>query len=122
MVTLSTHLHHQALTPLEVSKRSINSICSDSIVACAIDCNDSFNPLGNRSVDNQQIFNIIVSVAAFLAVYVFNNMTRQIQKLEDKVSDLPHSYVQKDDYRADIAEIKSILKQIFEKLDSKADK
>lgn len=78
--------------------------------------------MGNRSVDNQQIFNIIVSVAAFLAVYVFNNMTRQIQKLEDKVNDLPHTYVQKDDCRADIAEIKSILKQIFEKLDSKADK
>ena len=78
--------------------------------------------MGNRSVDNQQIFNIIVSVAAFLAVYVFNNMTRQIQKLEDKVNEMPKEYVQKDDYRSDIAEIKSILKQIFEKLDSKADK
>ena len=78
--------------------------------------------MGVCSVDSQQIFNIIVSIAAFLAVYVFNNMTRQIQKLEDKVNDLPHVYVQKDDYRSDIAEIKSILKQIFEKLDSKADK
>lgn len=112
----------QALTTLEVSKRSVNSIRSDSVAACGIDCNDSIDSLGNRSVDNQQIFNIVVSVAAFLAVYVFNNMTRQIQKLEDKVNDLPHSYVQKDDYRADIAEIKSILKQIFEKLDNKADK
>ncbi len=122
MDTLSIPSQAQALTTLEVSKRSINSICNGCIVACAIDCDGSFNPLGNRSVDNQQIFNVVVSVAAFLAVYVFNNMTRQIQKLEDKVSDLPHSYVQKDDYRADIAEIKSILKQIFEKLDSKADK
>jgi hypothetical protein len=42
--------------------------------------------------------------------------------LEDKVNDLPHSYVAKDDYRADISEIKLILKQIFDKLDGKADK
>jgi hypothetical protein len=110
------------LITLEVSKRSINTIRSNCFASGSIDCDDNLDSVGSSSVDNQQIFNIIVSVAAFLAVYVFNTMTRQIQKLEDKVNDLPHSYVQKDDYRADIAEIKSILKQIFEKLDSKADK
>lgn len=73
-------------------------------------------------MDNQQIFNAVVSIAGFLAVYVINSLTRTIQKLEDKVNDLPHSYVQKDDYRSDIADIKSILKQIFDKLDSKQDK
>jgi hypothetical protein len=73
-------------------------------------------------MDNQQIFNAVISIAGFLAVYVINSATRQIQKLEDKVNDLPHSYVQKDDYRSDIAEIKAILKQIFDKLDSKQDK
>jgi hypothetical protein len=73
-------------------------------------------------MDNQQLFNVVVSIAGFLAVYVLNNLTRTIQKLEDKINDLPHSYVAKDDYRADITEIKSILKQIFDKLDGKADK
>lgn len=73
-------------------------------------------------MDNQQIFNAIFSIAGFLAVYVINSLTRTIQKLEDRVNDLPHSYVQKDDYRSDIADIKSILKQIFDKLDSKQDK
>ena len=73
-------------------------------------------------MDNQQIFNIVVSIAGFLAVYVFNNTTRQIQKLEDKINELPKEYVAKDDYRNDIAEVKDILKQIFNKLDSKADK
>ena len=73
-------------------------------------------------MDNQQLFNLVVSVAGFLAVYVINNLTRTIQKIEDKVSDLPHSYVQKDDYRNDIKEVKDILKQIFDKLDSKQDK
>lgn len=31
-------------------------------------------------------------------------------------------YVQKDDYKADIKEVKDILRQIFDKLDSKQDK
>ena len=73
-------------------------------------------------MDNQQIFNMIVSIAGFLAVYVFNNTTKQIQRLEDKINELPKEYVAKDDYRSDIAEIKDILKQIFNKLDNKADK
>ena len=73
-------------------------------------------------MDNQQIFNIVVSIAGFLAVYVFNNTTKQIQRLEDKLNEFPKEYVAKDDYRSDITEIKSILKQIFDKLDNKADK
>ena len=73
-------------------------------------------------MDNQQIFNAVVSIAGFLAVFVFNNVTKQIQRLEDKINELPKEYVAKNDYRSDIAEIKDILKQIFNKLDSKADK
>lgn len=73
-------------------------------------------------MDNQQLFNVVVSVAGFLAIFVFNWFTRKIQKLEDEIGKLPKEYVAKDDYRADIAEIKDILKQIFAKLDSKADK
>jgi len=73
-------------------------------------------------MDNQQLFNIVVSVGGFLAVYVFNSITAKLQKLEDKINEMPHAYVIKDDYRADIAEVKAILKQIFDKLDGKADK
>jgi hypothetical protein len=73
-------------------------------------------------MDNQHLFNLVIGVAGFLAAYVINSMTRNIQKLEDKVNDLPRGYVQKDDYRSDIAEVKAILKQIFDKLDSKQDK
>lgn len=73
-------------------------------------------------MDNQQLFNVVVSIAGFLAVYVLNNLTRTIQKMEDKINDMPHAYVAKDDYRSDISEIKMILKQIFDKLDGKADK
>lgn len=73
-------------------------------------------------MDNQQIFNAVVSVAGFLGVYVFNSLTRTIQRLEDKLNELPKEYVAKDDYRADIAEIKKILHDIFDKIDKKADK
>lgn len=73
-------------------------------------------------MDNQVVFNFVVSIAGFLAVFVFNSVTRKIQRLEDEVNKLPKEYVQKDDYRSDITEIKQILKQIFDKLDAKADK
>jgi len=73
-------------------------------------------------MDNQQLFNLVVSVAGFLAIYVINTLTRQIQRLEDELKTLPHDYVQKDDYRADMRDVKELLKQIFDKLDGKADK
>jgi cell fate (sporulation/competence/biofilm development) regulator YmcA (YheA/YmcA/DUF963 family) len=69
-------------------------------------------------MDNQQLFNIIVCVGGFLAAYVLNMLTQRIQKIEDKMDNC----VKKDDYKEDIKEVKDILKQIFEKIDSKADK
>ena len=73
-------------------------------------------------MDNQQLFNVVISIAGFLAIFAVNSTTRKIQKLEDAVAEMPKEYVAKDDYRADISEIKAILKQIFDKLDGKADK
>jgi hypothetical protein len=77
-------------------------------------------------MDNQQLFNLVVSVAGFLAVFVFYQVMQRLQRMEDNLSalekQLPHDYVTKDDYRADIKEVKDILRQIFDKLDGKADK
>jgi cell fate (sporulation/competence/biofilm development) regulator YmcA (YheA/YmcA/DUF963 family) len=73
-------------------------------------------------MDNQQLFNLVVSVAGFLAVYTLNGLTRKIQRLEDEMKTLPHDYVQKDDYRSDMRDVKEMLKQIFDKLDGKADR
>ena len=73
-------------------------------------------------MDNQQLFNVVISIAGFLAIFAVNSTTRKIQKLEDAVAEMPKEYVAKDDYRSDISEIKAILKQIFDKLDGKADK
>jgi hypothetical protein len=73
-------------------------------------------------MDNQQIFNIVVSCAGFLAGWVLNNITKSLTRLEDRLEDVHVRYVTKDDYRRDIDELKDICKQIFDKLDKKADK
>jgi len=73
-------------------------------------------------MDNQQIFNSIIGLSAFLGGWVLNNITKAIQRLDDDVRSMPINYITKDDYHRDIGEIKDICKQIFNKLDSKADK
>ena len=73
-------------------------------------------------METQFLINIGFTATGFFGGWILNNMSRAIVRLEDKVTDLPHVYVQKDDYRRDIDDIKGMLKQIFNKLDNKADK
>ena len=70
----------------------------------------------------QQLFDIVVTVSGFLAGWVLNNITKAIERLDADVRDMPKDYVTKEDYHRDIDEIKDICKQIFNKLDDKADK
>jgi len=70
----------------------------------------------------QQLFDVAVTIAGFLAGWVLNNITKAIERLDEDVRNMPKDYVTKDDYHRDIDEIKSICKQIFDKLDNKADK
>jgi hypothetical protein len=53
---------------------------------------------------------------------VLNNISKAIERLDADVRAMPHEYVTKEDYHRDISEIKDICKQIFAKLDAKADK
>lgn len=71
---------------------------------------------------SQQVFNIVVTVAGFGVVYMINTITQRIQKMEDKLDDVPKDYVSKSDYKDDMREIKDLLRQIFDKLDAKVDK
>ena len=73
-------------------------------------------------MENQQIFNVIIIIAGFLAAFVVDKVTKDITRMEDDIKNLPHTYVDKNDYRRDIAEIKSMLAKIFDKLDKKVDK
>lgn len=76
--------------------------------------------------DNQQLFNLVVAVGAFLGVFVFNQIMQRLQRAEDKLAEMertmPHDYVQKPDYKEDMREVKDLLRQIFDKLDGKQDK
>lgn len=73
-------------------------------------------------MENQVLFNMAVSIAAFFGGWVLNNITKAIERLDKDVRAMPSTYVTKDDYHRDIDEIKDICKQIFAKLDNKADK
>jgi hypothetical protein len=73
-------------------------------------------------MEPQFLINVGFTVAGFFGGWILNNISKAIVRLEDKVADLPMIYVQKEDYRIDISEIKNMLKQIFDKLDNKADK
>ena len=70
----------------------------------------------------QQLFDIVITFAGFLAGWVLNNISKAIERLDSDIRDMPKDYVTKDDYHRDIDEIKNICKQIFNKLDNKADK
>jgi len=74
------------------------------------------------NMELQQLFDIVVTIAGFLAGWVLNNITKAIERLDADVRDMPKDYVTKEDYHRDVGEIKDICKQIFNKLDSKADK
>lgn len=73
-------------------------------------------------MDNQQLFNGIVALAAFLGGWILNNITKSIDKLDNDIRSMPHNYVSKDDYHRDVTEMKEMLNKIFDKLDGKADK
>lgn len=77
-------------------------------------------------MDNQQLFNLVVSIAGFLAMFVFYQIMQRLQRSEDALVALKDKvsgeYVHKEDYRNDIKELKDMLRQIFDKLDNKQDK
>ena len=73
-------------------------------------------------MDSQSVFNIVVGLAAFFGGWVLNSITKAINRLDTDVRNTPLMYVTKDDYHRDIDELKQICKQIFDKLDNKADK
>ncbi|MFZ9374912.1 MAG: hypothetical protein ACO258_10770 [Burkholderiaceae bacterium] len=73
-------------------------------------------------MDTQYLFNVAVSIAGFLGGWVLNNIYQTLRVLDKDVRQMPLNYVAKDDYRRDIDEVKEICRQIFNKLDHKADK
>lgn len=73
-------------------------------------------------MDSQTLINIAFGVAGAFGGWILNSLSRSIIRIEDRITDMPLQYVTRDDYRADIADIKGMLARIFDKLDGKVDK
>lgn len=73
-------------------------------------------------MDYQVLFNIAVAVAGFFGGWTLNRIYQAIDRLDNDVRHMPSNYVARDDYRADMVDIKAMLGRIFDRLDGKADK
>jgi hypothetical protein len=73
-------------------------------------------------MDTQMLFNIAIGLASFFGGWVLNNITKAVDRLDNDVRNMPMTYLSKDEYHRDIAEIKNMLGKIFDKLDNKMDK
>lgn len=73
-------------------------------------------------MDYQVLFNIAVAIAGFFGGWTLNRIYTAIDRLDSDVRAMPINYVSRDDYKADIREMRDLLGKIFDKLDNKADK
>lgn len=74
----------------------------------------------------QQTINLAIGSGFAIIGWFARELWGAVKELRTDLSklrkDLPKEYVQKDDYKEDIREIKIMLGKIFEKLDAKVDK
>jgi len=73
-------------------------------------------------MDVQFIINIGYGLAGAFGMWILNRLTRSVDKIEERLNEIPSKYVAKDDYKEDISDIKVMLGKIFDKLDQKVDK
>lgn len=75
---------------------------------------------------SQDTINMLITGSGVLMGWILRVVWESIRQLQDEMNEFQRevhtSYVSKDDYRQDIVEMKDILKQIFDRLDRKADK
>lgn len=75
-----------------------------------------------EKMDWQIAFNIAMALVAFMGGWILNRITSSLDRLDRDVRNMPLQYVTRADFQRDIDELKSICRQIFDKLDDKADK
>jgi cell fate (sporulation/competence/biofilm development) regulator YmcA (YheA/YmcA/DUF963 family) len=73
-------------------------------------------------VEPQFLINILFAAAGTAFGWILNSISRSIVRIEDRISEIPMIYVNRDDYRSDIQDIKGMLGKIFDRLDQKADR
>mgnify|MGYP000671483023 CR=1 len=73
-----------------------------------------------------EIINAIFSIVLILFGWLLRVGYDSIKRLQNDMSELERhvseTYVRRDDYRDDMAEVKTMLRQIFEVLNSKVDR
>lgn len=74
----------------------------------------------------QMVFNIIGGILVAGIGFVIKTLWDGQQKIKQDITAweryMPNTYIRRDDYKDDIAEIKNMLTAIFERLDQKVDK
>jgi hypothetical protein len=77
-------------------------------------------------MDTQQIFNLGASVIGSAAMWVLKviwDEIKAIKEAQDNLQkDMAKQVVLKEDYRADISDIKNMFNRILDKMDTKVDK
>lgn len=77
-------------------------------------------------MDNQSIINFALSSISLVTGWFARELWTAVKELKSDLAklreELPKEYVAKDDYKADMREIKEMLGKIFDRLDSKQDK
>ncbi len=84
-------------------------------------------------MDYQVLFNVAIGATGLFGGYVLSRIYSAIDKLDADVRAMPHTYVQKDDFKSAILDIKTdirvgfqqvdkTLHTIFDRLNDKADK
>ena len=75
---------------------------------------------------SQDTINLMITLSGAVFGWILRVIWESIRKLQEEMNafqrEVHTEYLTKDDYRQDIIEVKEILKQIFDKLDRKADK
>ena len=73
-------------------------------------------------MDVQFMINMGYGLAGAFGMWILNRLSKSVDKIEERLNEIPSKYVVKDDYKDDIGEIKVMLGKIFDKLDQKVDK
>ena len=73
-------------------------------------------------MDIQFFIDVAMGIAGGFGFWILNRLTRSVDKIEERMNEMPEKYVSKDDYKTDLGDIKEMLRDISYKIDKKADK
>lgn len=77
-------------------------------------------------MEYQALFNVGLGVASMVTGWFARELWAAVKELKTDLAklstEIPKTYVTRDDYRQDLKEIRDLLAKIFDKLDNKADR